>query len=105
MQEIIEQLRQELPAVFAGTAVGELTGGALNWGTLQNKRCRREIPDDCFIRSGARVLIVRDPLLSWWGTTLTHARQPDTRTLAATPAAEIRPHGRNAAHSDDHTAA
>src|SRR5438045_555983 len=54
-------------------------GGALNWGTLQNKRCKNEIPAECFVRSGTRVLIVRDPFLTWWGSTLLEARQPDAR--------------------------
>jgi len=79
MQQLIEQLRQELPPVFAGTSIGALTGGALNWGTIQNKRCRKEIPDNCFVRSGPRVLVIRDPFIDWWATTLTEARQPDNR--------------------------
>jgi hypothetical protein len=76
LQQLIEQLRQELPSVFAGTSVAELTGGAINWGTIQNKRSRREIPDQCFVRSGTRVLVLRDPFLDWWGATLSEARQP-----------------------------
>ncbi len=76
MQKIIDQLRDELPPVFAGPSVEELTGGAINWGTVQNKRSRREIPDECFIRSGTRVLVIRDPFLKWWSSTLTEARQP-----------------------------
>ena len=76
MQNIIEQLRQELPPVFAGTAVADLTGGSINWGTVQNRRSRNEIPDDCFVRSGKRVLIVRDRFLDWWSGTLSEARQP-----------------------------
>jgi hypothetical protein len=76
MQKIIDQLRNELPSIFAGPSVEELTGGAINWGTVQNKRSRREIPDECFVRSGTRVLVLRDPFLNWWATTLSEARQP-----------------------------
>ncbi len=79
---IVEELRQTLPPVFAGTAIGSLTGDAINWGTIQNKRATREIPDSCFIRSGTRVLVVRDPFLNWWATTLSNARQPSVRGRA-----------------------
>lgn len=75
MQELIEQLRAALPPVFLGSASDELTGGAINWGTVQNKRCRGEIPDDCFVRSGPRVLVIRDKFLDWWGSTLKPARE------------------------------
>ena len=77
--QVIDDLRQALPPVFAGTAMGQLTGDAINWGTIQNKRCAREIPEACFIRSGARVLVVRDPFLDWWATTLTEAKRTPTK--------------------------
>jgi hypothetical protein len=72
---VIDQLRQELPAVFAGSNSGELTGGAIHWPTVQNKRSKGEIPDDCFVRSGRRVLVHRDRFLDWWAMTLSEARQ------------------------------
>ena len=75
-QLILEELRKALPPVFAGTSLGELTGGAVHWPTIQNRRALRQIPDDCFVRSGTRVLVLRDPFLNWWGTTLSEARQP-----------------------------
>ena len=71
---IIDQLRQELPAIFAGPASDELTGGAIHWRTIQNQRSLRQIPDNCFIRSGRRVLVRRDEFLAWWATTLIEAR-------------------------------
>jgi hypothetical protein len=74
MQDVIEQLRQALPPIFLGSASDDLTGGAINWGTTQNKRCKGEIPDDCFVRSGPRVLVIRDKFLDWWATTLRPAR-------------------------------
>jgi hypothetical protein len=79
MQKLIEQLRQALPPVFLGSAIDELTGGAVCWGTVQNKRCRGEIPEECFVRSGLRVIVIRDRFLDWWGTTLRPARETSTR--------------------------
>jgi hypothetical protein len=73
---IIDQLRKELPAIFAGKQLDELTGHAIRWSTIQNKRSERLIPTDCFVRSGTRVLVVRDPFLSWWATTLSEAAPP-----------------------------
>jgi hypothetical protein len=79
MQRVVDELRQTLPPVFAGTSLDELTGVAIHWPTVQNRRALRQIPDDCFVRSGTRVLVLRDPFLNWWGTTLSEARQPDAR--------------------------
>jgi hypothetical protein len=76
MERIIEELRKALPPIFAGTSSDELTGGAIHWPTIQNKRALRLIPDDCFCRSGQRVLVIRDRFLDWWQTTLSEARQP-----------------------------
>jgi hypothetical protein len=76
LQHVIDELRQTLPPVFAGTSMGQLTGGAIHWPTIQNRRALREIPDECFVRSGTRVLVLRDPFLAWWATTLREARKP-----------------------------
>src|SRR4051812_20378868 len=73
---IIDQLRKELPEVFAGKQLDELTGHAIRWSTIQNKRSERLIPTDCFVRSGNRVLVVRDPFLAWWATTLSETAPP-----------------------------
>ena len=71
MDELIDQLRKTLPPVFLGSASDELTGGAVHWRTIQNKRSRREIPDECFLRSGTKkILVRRDPFLHWWISTL-----------------------------------
>jgi hypothetical protein len=72
--DVVEQLRQALPPVFLGAAMDKLTGGAICWGTVQNRRSEGKIPDECFVRSGSRVLVVRDPFLGWWATTLQPAR-------------------------------
>jgi hypothetical protein len=90
MQRVIDELRQTLPPVFAGTSLGELTGGAIHWPTIQNRRALRQIPDSCFVRSGTRVLVLRDEFLAWWSTTLSDVRQqpaPRARRRAAAKAA------------------
>ena len=87
MQEIIAQLKKALPPIFLGSASDELTGGAICWATIQNKRSRREIPDECFVRSGPRVLVVRDRFLDWWLGTLRPAQQTAKR-YAPEPNAE-----------------
>jgi hypothetical protein len=76
MEHVIEELRKALPPIFAGTSSDELTGGAIHWATIQNKRALRQIPDECFCRSGPRILVIRDRFLDWWQTTLSEARQP-----------------------------
>jgi hypothetical protein len=78
---IIDELRAELPPIWLGTRTDELTGGAICWGTTQNRRSRGEIPDECFARSGSRVLVIRDPFLSWWQSTLSLAHHPPALPL------------------------
>jgi len=52
VREIIESLQQALPPIFLGSRADELTGGVVCWGTVQNKRSRREIPDEVFYPVG-----------------------------------------------------
>ena len=86
MYSLIDELRKVLPVVFAGPSIDALTGDAINWGTIQNKRCRREIPDECFARSGyGPTLVIRDPFLNWWATTLRDTRQPFGKPPRAIP--------------------
>jgi hypothetical protein len=77
MEQVIAELRQALPPLFLGSKIGELTGHSIAWGTVQNKRSRREIPNEAeiFIRSGNRALVRRDPFLDWWISTLAEARR------------------------------
>jgi hypothetical protein len=79
LEHVIEELRKALPPVFAGTSLDELTGNAIRWATIQNRRALRQISDGCFVRSGPRVLVLRDRFLDWWQSTLSEARQLDTR--------------------------
>jgi len=91
MEHIIAELRRTLPPIFLGAKIGELTGYSIAWGTVQNKRSRREIPNESeiFTRSGNRVLVARDPFLGWWSSTLSDARRP-----AAVPPPRGRRRGR-----------
>jgi hypothetical protein len=86
LEDVFDELRQALPPIFLGSRIDEFTGGAVHWPTTQNRRCKREIPDECFVRSGQRVLVRRDPFLDWWKTTLSDARQK-TRTALPQPKA------------------
>ena len=70
MDNIVDELRAALPPVFAGPSLDDLTGGAIIWRTIQNKRALRLIPPEVFGYTGRRVLIRRDLFLAWWGTTL-----------------------------------
>jgi hypothetical protein len=78
IENLIAKLEQTLPVIFPGSKVNKLTGGAINWGTTQNKRSQRLIPNEneIFFRSGRRILVLRDPFLRWFATTLQQARQP-----------------------------
>jgi hypothetical protein len=65
--EVLEQFRREWPAVFAGTELTNMTGKAYQWRTLQNEKCLGKVPEDVFIRSGSRkLLVVRDKFLPHW---------------------------------------
>ena len=69
--ELIEKLKQELPIIFAGTMLDEFTGHGYKWRTLQNEKALGLVPDDVFLRSGNRkLLVVRDPFLKYWATKL-----------------------------------
>jgi hypothetical protein len=86
MQEIIWQLRKALPPIFLGSSIDELTGGAVHWRTIQNKRSRREIPNECFIRTATKnIIVVRDRFLDWWVSTLRPACQTSTRCTTQPP--------------------
>src|SRR5215470_105405 len=70
MEKIIEQWRDRLPPTFLGKEIDTRTEGQFRWETIQNRKFLGQIPRDCFIYSGRQVLIVRDPFLSWWQSTL-----------------------------------
>jgi len=62
---IIEQLRTEMPAIFAGKAVDKYTGGAVRWRTLQNMKFRGEFPKNILFKVGKKDVIQRDLFLQW----------------------------------------
>lgn len=71
VDEVIEQLRQTMPPVFAGTELNHYTGNAFQWRTLQNAKCSGEVPSSVFIKSGSKkLLVVRDPFLEYWRSKL-----------------------------------
>lgn len=70
IERVIEELRAAMPPVLAGQSLDELTGNAVHWPTVQNARSRREIPAECFVYAGRKVLVRRDPFLDWWKTKL-----------------------------------
>jgi hypothetical protein len=77
LEELVKRWREEFPPVWLGSETDNLTGRALRWRTIQNKRQKGEIPPECFVRSqsGLRVMVLRDPFLDWWKTTLCPAQQ------------------------------
>jgi len=70
IEQTVEDLRKTLTPIFAGMALDNLTGDSILWSSIQNARSRREIPDECFLYSGRKVLVRRDPFLDWWKGTL-----------------------------------
>ena len=76
LEELLEELRQDLPPIWLGTRTDELTGGAICWGTIQNRRANREAPEDAFVRAGNRIIVIRDKFLPWWIYGLLPARRP-----------------------------
>ncbi len=67
IDDILKQMREAMPPVFAGTSVDTLTGNGIRWRTVQNEKSRGETPDGMFIRQGGRkLLVVRDVFLEYW---------------------------------------
>jgi hypothetical protein len=67
MNNLKQELTQHLPPIFAGRAVDSLTGNAIRWRTIQNLRSQKKIPEECFMRQGARkTLVVRTPFVEWF---------------------------------------
>ncbi|MBI9113183.1 hypothetical protein [Maridesulfovibrio ferrireducens] len=73
MEELLDQLKREIPPIFSATELDNLTGKAIRWRTIQNLRANKAIPEHeaipakCFLKAGNRkILIVRDAFLEWW---------------------------------------
>jgi hypothetical protein len=67
---VVAEMQASLPPIFAGKSLDNLTGEAIVWASVQNARSRHEVPEECFIYSGRKVLVRRDSFLSWWRSTL-----------------------------------
>ena len=67
---IIEQLRQELPPVWARVETDRLTGGMFRARTLANLQSRGEFPSVAVNYIGRKAIILRDPFLEWAETKL-----------------------------------
>ncbi len=71
-EQLRKQLTESIPPIFAGTHIDQLTGNAIRWKSIRNKRSKKlpegkRVPDDCFLHQGTRkVLVVRDLFISWW---------------------------------------
>lgn len=63
---VFSWLAEALPPVFPGKDLDRLTGNVLRWRTIQNRRCRREIPEGCFSKISPRKIVIhRDPFIAW----------------------------------------
>lgn len=65
MRKIIEQLRHELPPIFAGKSIDDLTGHAIKWNTFKNLKYKPTCPSGLFLKNGRKVLVNRDVFLAW----------------------------------------
>jgi hypothetical protein len=77
MEDVIAEMKRQLPSVFLGANIDELSGGIFNWRTIQNRRSRSEYEneDEIFFRVGNRVGVRRDPFLTSVAGTLSRARR------------------------------
>ncbi len=70
MSNLIDQCKQEWPPVFHLAEITRLTGGALRYQTICNKRSLGEIPSEIFFKYGRKTLVNRNALLDWWADNL-----------------------------------
>ena len=66
MTYLISKCREEWPPVFHLREIEDLTGGAIRYQTICNKRSLGEIPANIFFKFGRKTLVNRDALLDWW---------------------------------------
>jgi hypothetical protein len=70
--EPLQKLQKDLPPLFAGTELDNLTGKGYCWRTLQNEKSLGKVPEDVFLRSGSKkLLVVRDKFLAHWQSKIT----------------------------------
>ena len=91
---VVEGFRKEWPIAFAGPRLDELSGYSIRWSTTQNRRSQKKIPDECFASGGPRLtIILRDPFLDWWETTLPPNRPPRPGSFPPRRGRHSRPRG------------
>lgn len=78
VDDLIEQLREELPLMWVRPRTTELTGGVVNHRTLANAMSRGEGPEGTFMRRKQRI-IVREPFLSWLRPQIQPQPLPDSK--------------------------
>lgn len=62
----VQDIYAFLPALFLATRLDELTDNVFRWRTIKNLRCKKKIPESCFVKiSPRKILIVRDEFLAW----------------------------------------
>lgn len=65
--EPLQKLQKEMPSIFAGTELDTFTGKGYCWRTLQNEKSLGKVPEDVFLRSGSKkLLVIRDNFLAHW---------------------------------------
>jgi hypothetical protein len=66
--DVIDALEESLPAVFAGVRLAQLTGGLFTWSAIRTRRCRGQIPEECFgspFNLNAPTPMLKAPFLAW----------------------------------------
>jgi hypothetical protein len=79
IEAMIADWRKLWPPTFLGTELDERSAGCLKWSTTQNRRSRKEIPDDCFVRDPHKIFVRTDPFLDWYEAWLKAPRPPVRR--------------------------
>ena len=74
VEEVLAQLRESMPPLFAGPKIDHYTGNGVRWRTVQNEKSRGETPAGMFVRHGGRkLLVVRDVFISYLRGKLSNA--------------------------------
>jgi len=63
--QLIDELREELPPIWERPRTTQLTGGVVNSRTLANRMSQSEGPSGTF-KMGRKVIIAREPFLEWF---------------------------------------
>lgn len=62
----LREIFEGLPPSFLANRLDELTNNLFRWRSIKNLRCRRKIPEVCFVKiSPRKIMIIRDEFLAW----------------------------------------